>query len=310
MTWKEQYQQLSKSLQSIHEKGEAEAITKLVIETIGKSTLKSLADNELTADETKQLKTIEQQLLSHRPVQYVLNEAWFYGLKFEVNENVLIPRPETEELVDWVVKDVRSMKYDERSKRYEVRNKIGETQTDDSSYLLSPISYISILDVGTGSGCIPISIKKNIPAATVSAIDVCSEALNTAINNAVTHETDINFTLVDFLDESKWQQLEQYDLIISNPPYVKSSESKAMSEHVLQYEPHKALFVPDHDALLFYRKIADFALLHLKPDGVVYVEINQQLGKETLDLFLQKGFANVELRKDMSGNERFVKISR
>ena len=254
--------------------------------------MSQLKQLEVPTENKEQINHILQELLTHRPVQYVLNEAWFYGFKFEVNETVLIPRPETEELVDWVLKEVQGKKY--------------EVRTEDSAYLVPRTSYLHILDIGTGSGCIPIALKKNLPAANISAIDVCSEALHTAINNAVMHETEINFQLLDFLDENKWNELGTYDLIISNPPYVKTSEAKTMSEHVLEYEPHKALFVPDEDALLFYRKIADFALTHLNSNGIVYLEINQQLGKETIDLLQQKGFA-VELKKDMSGNERMLK---
>jgi release factor glutamine methyltransferase len=220
-----------------------------------------------------------------------LNEAWFYGLKFEVNESVLIPRPETEELVDWIIKEVRG-------KKYEVRRTAAAHATHHSP--------LTLLDIGTGSGCIPISLKKNLPDAEVSAIDVCSEALHTATTNALNNETEINFLLLDFLDESKWNTLGQYTIIVSNPPYIKTTEANTMSKHVLDYEPHKALFVPDDDALLFYRKIADFAMQHLHHGGAAYVEINQQLGKETVELFQQKGFT-VELRKDMSGNERMVK---
>lgn len=300
MRWKKYYQQLSKSLQTIYEQSEADAIARTVVESIGNGTFSALCEKELSADEVQKATETQHRLLTQRPVQYVLNEAWFYGLKFEVNESVLIPRPETEELVDWIVKDVRSMKY-------EVRSGSNINHTDSS--LLPPASYLTLLDIGTGSGCIPISIKKNIPSLQVSAIDVCSEALHTAVNNAVNHETEINFQPLDFLDENKWNELSKYDIIVSNPPYIKSSEAKTMSQHVLDYEPHKALFVPDEDGLLFYRKIADFTLTHLKNNGVVYLEINQQLGKETAELFIQKGFT-VELRKDMSGNERMIKASR
>lgn len=297
MRWKEYYQQLSKSLQEIYDQSEADAIARTVVESISNGSFSALGEKELSTDEERRTIEIQSQLLKHRPVQYVLNEAWFYGLKFKVNESVLIPRPETEELVDWIVKDVRSMKY-------EVRSKVASSH--DSP--LTSHYFLSLLDIGTGSGCIPVSIKKNIPALEVSAIDVCSEALHTAMNNAVNHETEINFQLLDFLDENKWTKLGKYDIIVSNPPYIKNSEAKTMSQHVLDYEPHKALFVPDEDGLLFYRKIADFALTHLNTNGVVYLEINQQLGKETTDLFVQKGF-RVELKKDMSDNERMIKAS-
>ena len=326
MIWQEQYQHLREALTAVHEISEAEAMAALVVEHVGKKKFSQIKQEEVVADEAVQIEQILQQLLTHRPLQYVLNEAWFYGLKFEVNETVLIPRPETEELVDWIVKEVRAKKYEVRSKprptpspdgltiagepiqKQNVRDTKQEVQTEDSSYIVHRTSYISILDIGTGSGCIPIALKKNLPEAEVSAIDVCSEALHTATANAVNNETEINFQLLDFLDESKWDQLSKYNIIVSNPPYIKTTEANTMSKHVLEFEPHKALFVPDDDALLFYRKIADFALQHLQANGAVYVEINQQLGKETVELFQQKGFT-VELRNDMSGNERMVKAS-
>lgn len=312
MTWQVQYQHLREALTAIHETSEAEAITALVVEHVGKKKIQQLKQENITAEETQEVDRILQQLLTHRPLQYVLNEAWFYGLKFEVNESVLIPRPETEELVDWIVKEVESGKWKVES---EEKLPPRPTPSSDGSLVageppkMQRVTHPSILDIGTGSGCIPISLKKHISEAELSAIDVCSDALYTATTNAVNNETDINFQLLDFLDESKWNDLGKYDIIVSNPPYIKTTEAKSMSKHVLEFEPHKALFVPDEDALLFYRKIADFALQHLQPCGAVYVEINQQLGKETVELFQQKGFT-VELKKDMSGNERMVKASR
>ena len=184
MNWKEQYVQLREALTAVYEQSEAEAIASLVVEHAGIGKMNQLKQLEVSNENKEQINHILKQLLTHRPVQYVLNEAWFYGLKFEVNESVLIPRPETEELVDWIVKDVRSMKY-------EVRRMPRRTP---SSYGLKGLS---ILDIGTGSGCIPITLKKNLPQTEVSAIDVCSEALHTAMNNAVNHETEINFQLLD-----------------------------------------------------------------------------------------------------------------
>ena len=299
MLWKEQYYLLREALLRIYDESEASAITRLVVEHTGKADIRTLESVNVTAEQAEQINHYQQQLLAHRPVQYVLNEAWFYNLKFEVNESVLIPRPETEELVELIIKETKHQNQKVRNTKYEV-------PSDRTSYFVPPTS---LLDIGTGSGCIPITIKKNIPEAEVTAVDVCSEALHIAMNNAVTYETEINFQLLDFLDESKWKELGMFDVIISNPPYIKTSESKMMNEHVLQYEPHKALFVPDDDALIFYRKIAAFATTHLKHGGKVYVEINQQLGKETANMFVEKGFTNVELLKDMSGNERFVKAS-
>jgi release factor glutamine methyltransferase len=288
MTLQEHFLQLKEKLSAIYDIGENNAILNLVSEYVYRT-------EHATPATIPEQKTIDRlavytnQLLSHRPVQYVLNEAWFYNLKFEVNESVLIPRPETEELVDLIIKEVK---------------------TKQSTIHHLPVgrqgSPFTILDIGTGCGCIPISIKKNIPEAEVSAVDVCSEALHVAINNVIIHETEINFHLLDFLDESKWNELGMFDIIISNPPYIKNSESKTMSSHVLQYEPDKALFVPDDDALIFYKKIADFAFTHLNSGGKVYVEINQQLGKETAEVFVERGFKDIVLLKDMSGNERFV----
>jgi release factor glutamine methyltransferase len=295
MLWKEQYQLLREALLKAYDDSEAPVIAKLVVEHAGNNNFRNLEYLTANNEQTEQINNYLQQLLSHRPIQYVLNEAWFYNLKFDVNESVLIPRPETEELVDLIIKQIQNTKY--------------KLQKEKTPYFANHNSYLNILDIGTGSGCIPISIKKNIPEAEVSAVDVCSEALHVAINNAVTHETEINFQLLDFLNETKWKELGIFDIIISNPPYIKSSESKTMSEHVLQYEPHKALFVPDDDALLFYMKIADFALTHLAPNGKIYVEINQQLGKETATIFIERGFKEVALLRDMSGNERFLKIS-
>ncbi len=294
MTLKEAGAYLVEQLELVYDSSEANAIADLVLEN-----MTGLNRSQRSLESTKpfniksRLQELINQLQTHRPVQYVLNEAWFYGLKFQVNESVLIPRPETEELVDWIVKDVRSTKYEVRSV---------------SPPLTIHHSPLTIFDIGTGSGCIPIALKKNLPQTEVYALDVCTEALHTAINNAVTHETEINFQLLDFLDEGKWNDLGKYDIIVSNPPYIKTTDANTMSKHVLEFEPHKALFVPDEDALLFYRKIADFALHHLNSNGDVYVEINQQLGKETVELFQQKGFT-VELKKDMSGNERMVKAT-
>lgn len=311
MTWQEQYQHLRQALTDVHEASEAEAMAALVVEHVGKKKLQQLKLEIVAAEATEQINDILQQLLSHRPLQYVLNEAWFYGLKFEVNESVLIPRPETEELVDWIVKEIESGKWELESEEKSTSRLTSSSDGLDISGeppQIQRVTHPAFLDIGTGSGCIPIALKKKHPASNVSAIDVCSEALHVAITNAVTHETEINFQLLDFLDEGKWNELGKYDIIVSNPPYIKTSEADSMSEHVLEYEPHKALFVPDEDALLFYRKIADFSLQHLLPTGAVYMEINQQLGNETTELFQQKGFT-VQLRNDMSGNERMVKAS-
>ena len=173
----------------------------------------------------------------------------------------------------------------------------------------SKVKSQNILDVGTGSGCIPITIKKKLPQACVSAIDVCSEALFTATENAIEHNVKVDFILLDFLDEEKWAALGQFDIIVSNPPYVKQSEKDTMPVRVKEFEPPLALFVPDNDALLFYRKLADFSLKHLKPGGSLFVEINEVFGNSVTDMFQSAGLTNIELKKDMQGKDRMLRAS-
>ena len=198
-------------------------------------------------------------------------------MRFEVNENTLIPRPETEELVEWIVDEQKTK--DKRQK-------------------------VSILDIGTGSGCIPITIKKEIPNALVSAIDVSEKALEMARKNAIDNEVEVNFILQNILESESL--IEKYDIIVSNPPYVRNLEKQEIKKNVLDYEPHLALFVEDTDALLFYRKIAQLALSGLAPNGKLFFEINQYLGKETIELLENLGFKNIELRKDFVGNDRMI----
>jgi release factor glutamine methyltransferase len=176
--------------------------------------------------------------------------------------------------------------------------------------LSNELRAMSIIDIGTGSGCIPITLKKKLPNTEISAIDVCSEALFTATENAMEHNVDINFILLDFLDEEKWNELGSFDIIVSNPPYVKQSEKDSMHDRVTSFEPHLALFVPDNDALLFYRKLSDFAIKHLNINGNLFVEINEALGNDAVSLFRSTGFTDVQLKKDMQGKDRMIKATR
>jgi release factor glutamine methyltransferase len=284
MTLKEARTVLTKELKNIYESDESRNIIELVIEHITNMSRAEQVKNKvpyLTCTQLEHLDAITQRLKKNEPVQYVLSEAWFAGMKFKVNKNVLIPRPETEELVDWIVK---------ASQKLEVKSQ-------------------NIIDIGTGSGCIPVTLKKKLPQAMVSAIDVCSEAIFTATQNAIDLNAEVNFLLVDFLDEVKWKELGQYDIIASNPPYVKQSEINTMHERVKEFEPHLALFVPDEDALLFYKKLSGFAINHLKPGGSLFVEINESLGEQVTNLFQAAGFANIELRKDMQGKDRMIKAT-
>jgi len=277
MTLQSAQQQLLVILAPIYDTREANAIAHLVMEHLtGKTKIERLLEptSVLTANEEALLQSYMDQLSRHRPVQYVLGEAWFAGMKFHVNEHVLIPRPETEELVAWIIDHAEK-------------------------------GNISILDIGTGSGCIPIALKKNLPIASVTSVDVDRNALEIARNNAANLGADIQFMELDFLNEPNWNGLSVYNVIVSNPPYIKAVEADSMSAHVLNYEPSLALFVPDDDPLLFYRKIVLFSKQHLLKDGMICVEINEAFGKEVCQLFRQASF-EAGIQPDLHGKERFV----
>lgn len=233
------------------------------------------SDFEVNSEGQLFFKSAIQELKEEKPIQYIIGSTEFYGLSFKVTEDTLIPRPETEELVDWIVKDNSD------------KNKL------------------SILDIGTGSGCIPICLAKNLPKGSISTLDVSEEAIMIAQENAKMNEVVVEFINDDILIYSGCS--EKYDVIVSNPPYVRHLEKQEIKKNVLAYEPHLALFVEDSDPLIFYRKITEFAVENLTENGVLYFEINQYLGKETVDLVKRYGFTSVELRKDLSGNDRMLK---
>ena len=220
---------------------------------------------------------ILEKLKLEIPIQYITGRTHFYGLEFNVNENVLIPRPETEELVEWII-----------------------------SYAVNMPKYknIKILDIGTGSGCIAISLVKNIPNAQVFAIDISDKALATAKENADLNKVTVAFIQRNILETNDLEQ--QFDIIVSNPPYVRNLEKAEIKSNVLANEPHLALFVADDDALIFYRKIAELATKNLSAEGKLFFEINQYLGKETVELLENMHFKNIELRKDIYGNDRMI----
>ena len=241
-----------------------------------------------------ELKIIIRRLQEEEPIQYILGNTDFYGLPFKVNKNTLIPRPETEELVEWITKEVTKLQSDKVAKLdIEVISTINKEKT------------LSILDIGTGTGCIPISLAKNLSDVQISAIDVSSKALEVARQNATLNKVDVSFLEMDILETRELPQ--QYNLIVSNPPYVRELEKVEISNNVLENEPHLALFVKDDNPLIFYSKIADLAKSNLKKDGLLFFEINQYLGKETVEMLKQKGFNMVELKKDLFGNDRMVK---
>ena len=237
------------------------------------------------------LQSATKQLEQEVPLQYIIGKTEFYGLPFVVNKHVLIPRPETEELVAWVVSE---------SSRFKTFN-TSTKQTTETKQL-------KILDIGTGSGCIPVSLKKQLPFAEISAIDISNDALTVAKKNAVSNNVDIHFILQDILKTVALDQ--HYDIIISNPPYVRESEKKELKNNVLKNEPHVALFVENDNPLIFYAKIAELAKKYLNKNGLLFFEINQYLGTETIDLVNKKGLKNIQLKKDMFGNDRIIVASK
>jgi len=230
----------------------------------------------------KNITVFEKALLrlkKQEPIQYILGTTEFYGLTFKVNKHTLIPRPETEELVDWVLSNLHDQD-----------------------------SMLDILDIGTGSGCIAISLAKNIPTARVSGLDVSEKALEIAKENAVKNQVLVSFCQKDILRTTSLEK--KYDVIVSNPPYVRQLEKKAMNPNVLDYEPGVALFVPNEDPLLFYRKIAQLAMVSLQTRGWLYFEINEYLSKEMDVLLKDIGFANIEIKKDFREVPRMIKCQK
>ncbi|WP_405570766.1 peptide chain release factor N(5)-glutamine methyltransferase [Winogradskyella sp. Asnod2-B02-A] len=237
----------------------------------------------ITKPETDTFFKVLEDLKQQKPIQYILGETEFYGLPFKVNEHVLIPRPETEELVDLIIRTFTSSAVEKS---------------------------IKILDIGTGSGCIAISLAKNLPNVEVYALDISKEALKVAKQNAELNKVDINFIEASILDNTCHSALDadsNFDVIVSNPPYVRNLEKQEIQPNVLDNEPHLALFVEDDNPLLFYKAITNFALKNLKPKGTLYFEINQYLGEETKALLTDTNFQKVELLKDLNGNDRMLK---
>lgn len=275
--------QFIKELSPFYDAYEAESFFYLILENKHKLRQIDLALNhELTFSDSDLAiwGGFLYELKKEVPIQYLLGKTNFYGLDFEVNENVLIPRPETEELVEWIINE---NKKEEKYKK------------------------IKVLDIGTGSGCIAISLAKNLPNAEVYGIDVSKKAIETAKRNAINNNVDVTFMYLDILNTDVLAC--NFDIIVSNPPYVRNLEKEEIKKNVLNYEPHLALFVDDNDALVFYRKIAVLAKNGLSPKGQLFFEINQYLGKEMTDLLEKMNFKNIELRKDIYSNDRMMKSS-
>lgn len=224
-------------------------------------------------------KLLEQEI----PIQYIIGKTEFYGFPFILNEHVLIPRPETEELVTFILDKVSKL---------------------ESYHTIKKENTIKILDIGTGSGCIPIALKKSLPLAEISALEKSNKALRIAKKNTHLNKVDINLIQQDILKTTQLNNT--YDIIVSNPPYVRESEKKEIKNNVLNNEPHMALFVEDNNPLIFFDKIAELAKNHLTKNGLLFFEINQYLGKETVDLIRLKGFNTIELKKDIFGHDRVI----
>ncbi|MFT5917140.1 MAG: release factor glutamine methyltransferase [Flammeovirgaceae bacterium] len=275
-TTKQVFQNISQQLTPTYGKQESEALAFRVLENLFELTRTDFVlDSEIGEYDEKRLFEVVRKLKNQEPIQYIFGKADFYGLEFGVNPSVLIPRPETEELVDWILQNhAREQK-------------------------------LRILDIGTGSGCIPISLKKNMPNSEVHAIDISQRALETAKQNAKSNQTEITFHQINIL-ENDLAKLPEFDLIISNPPYVLELEKEKMTPNVLEHEPDLALFVPNNDALKFYERIAKLAKAKLVHGGSLYFEINEMFGQESIKLLESLHFVNINLRQDMQGKDRMI----
>lgn len=264
------------NLADLHVSRSLDQLFYIVMEHLGYGKIQILQDPDLMVSEDATIKfwEIEAELKKGRPIQYILGEAAFYGMKLKVDESVLIPRPETEELVDWVLKSS---------------------------------SPSSILDIGTGSACIPIALAKSLENCKITGVDVSQEALAVAQENVHFHNVNVDLLELDITKKEDWERLEQVDVIISNPPYIDIGEKDLMPRQVLDHEPHLALFAPLGKAMYFYDIICDFAVLKLNPNGLLYFELNEFNASKVLELIEAKGFANIELRKDLSGKPRMIR---
>jgi release factor glutamine methyltransferase len=281
MTFKEIKSSFRSNLSPFFDEQEIDSFFYLVLEKFHQLKRVDLAlQPSLKVSESglEQWNAVLEQLKTQQPIQYILGETYFCDLVFKVNEHTLIPRPETEELVYWILEELK-----QKNQNY------------------------AIVDIGTGTGCIPISLKKNLPESTVFGLDISEEALFVARENATTNEVEVKFMQKNILETSDLQH--QFDVIVSNPPYVRNLEKAEINTNVLAFEPHLALFVSDDDPLIFYRKIAELARKNLKQNGLLFFEINQYLGKETVELLQNLGFATIELRKDIYGNDRMIRAS-
>ena len=290
MTIKQYREHFNESLKHLYPTSEIDSFFFLILEEymdLKRIDVVLKSDFYLDKKSLNLMQIATKQLEHEIPIQYIIGKTEFFGLPFNVNKEVLIPRPETEELVEQVLNEISLIK-------------TCKTSTD----LASKEKQFKILDIGTGSGCIAISLKKQLPSSEISAMDVSDKALRVANKNALLNQVDINFIHQDILKTTNLDKL--YNVIVSNPPYVRELEKKEIKNNVLNNEPHLALFVDNKNPLLFYNKIAELAKKFLTKNGQLHFEINQYLGKETIKLLAEKGFKNIQLKKDIFGNDRIV----
>ena len=279
MTIRDAKQAIIQAIEPIYDNREAVNIATLLLENLtGLSKMNQFLQKQsiLSAEIASKLNDCIQRLSKGEPIQYIIGKAWFMELELTVNANTLIPRPETEELVDALIKYLKA----------------------------NGNKKVQILEIGAGSGCIPIAIAKFYPEATITSVDFCANALTVARKNAQDIGVDINWKQLNFLDKQEWGQLGLFDIIISNPPYIRKAEAASMHTNVLAFEPHKALFVEDNDPLIFYKAIHAFCENQLNKKGAIFLEINEGLGNETAALFNTN--YSVEIKKDMQNKERMI----
>ena len=291
-------QWLKEQLAGIYEGSEAANIADLVMEHVtglNKSKRSFKKEEPLTEQQLQELKQYNQRLSLHEPVQYVLGEAHFYKMKLFVDNNVLIPRPETEELVEWIVNDVKKSGLNVFERK--------GAESDETKKL-------KILDVGTGSGCIALALKKEMPKAEVWGCDVSDAALNVARRNGSELDIRVDFQGIDFLDSAQQRSLPTVDILVSNPPYIPLKDKETMDKNVVEHEPHTALFVEDNDPLIFYKSLANFGNTRLYEEGCIYMEIHENLAQDVIKLFKTEGYNKIELKKDMQGKDRMIKVVR
>ncbi|MCE4567057.1 peptide chain release factor N(5)-glutamine methyltransferase [Maribellus sp. CM-23] len=274
-------QYIESELKDFYPPSEISAFVRLIMESVFALSYTDMIlqkDRVFNAEEQERARKIVERLKTYEPLQYILGETEFYGLKLKVNPGVLIPRPETEELVNWIL----------------------ESGVAENA---------RVLDIGTGSGCIALALKAGAPKAVVQGVDISEEALQTARTNASLNELEVEFSRADILNWKEYSWTVQ-DVIVSNPPYVRESEKQQMEANVLKYEPGGALFVSDNDALVFYRTIAEMALSYLAPGGYLFFEINENLGQEMTEMLHSMGFSEIQLRKDINGRNRMMRCCR